>query len=153
MAHRKAGFTVIELFVVMAMMVIIAGIAIPNFWVMIENYRLKSATMDVYTNLQFAKMTAIRKKADCTITFSVDANQYAIDIDGQTLKTVELQNYGSGVKLQAPEGEEFTANTVTYNSIGLTTTVNSTAFLKNNRNLYYKVSIYSTGAIKYGKEG
>jgi prepilin-type N-terminal cleavage/methylation domain-containing protein len=113
--NRKgdAGFTLIELFVVMSIMAVTAAIAIPAFAVWLPNYRLKSAARDVYSNLQLAKLGAVKENKDWAVVFdqSVTPGRYYIvsdDGDNNTWdgpppggddpvenveKTVDLVNY------------------------------------------------------------
>ena len=67
---RKNGFTLIEMMIVTAVVAILAATAVPalNSWV--PNYRLKKAAMDLQSNFQKAKMTAIKRNCNCTINFN-----------------------------------------------------------------------------------
>jgi prepilin-type N-terminal cleavage/methylation domain-containing protein len=87
------GFTLIEMLVVMAIMAILAGIAIPMFSVMVPDYKLKQAAQDLYSNLQNAKMEAVRKNNPQQIIFNPGANSYQ-KTDGTT---VTLASYGQGI--------------------------------------------------------
>jgi len=66
---KKDGFTLIELLVAIAVLAILASIAIPVFSRWLPNLRLKSAARDVYSNLQLAKMGAVKANADWAIYF------------------------------------------------------------------------------------
>ena len=67
---RELGFTMIELMVAVGIFAIMAAIAIPGFSVWLPNYRLKHAARDMFSNFQLAKLTAIRRGSNCTITFN-----------------------------------------------------------------------------------
>lgn len=61
MRRRNSGFTLIELMIVVALMVIIATMAVPSFKGMIESNRLKSATNDVLGTFNYARSEAVRR--------------------------------------------------------------------------------------------
>ena len=105
---KKNGFTLIELLIAFIILGIATAIAIPGFSRWMPSYRLKSATRDLYSNMQLAKMGAVKNNADWAVVFNVGANSYRIcsDIGGdkdwtngnETVeKTVNLSDYGSGV--------------------------------------------------------
>jgi prepilin-type N-terminal cleavage/methylation domain-containing protein len=109
---REQGFTLLELMVTIIILCVLLGLAIPGFSRWIPNYRLRGATRDIYSNLQMAKMTAVRERVRCGILFDVPNNIYRVarispgpdNIYGNsddpapvTLKTVLFSEYGSGV--------------------------------------------------------
>ena len=106
---RKNGFTLIELLVTFVILGIVTAIAIPGFARWLPNYRLKSAARDVYSNMQLAKMGAIKANADWAIVFDTGASRYLIcsdkgadgswsnTADNTTEKTIILSDYESGV--------------------------------------------------------
>jgi len=145
---QKSGFTLIELLVVLAVLAIFFAIGVPNFMSWIPKYRLKSATRDLYSNMQLAKMTAVKSNQDCTITYSTDPDQYVLS--GALSKTVVLGDYGSGVNFDGPASETFAAATITFNSRG--TGNAGYAYLSNSgHTAYYKVGPLSSGVIKLQK--
>jgi type IV fimbrial biogenesis protein FimT len=63
------GFTLIELLVAIAIMGALASIAIPSFSAWMPDYRLKQAARELYSNLQRAKMGAVRANESWGIWF------------------------------------------------------------------------------------
>ncbi|QTA92790.1 pilus assembly FimT family protein [Desulfonema magnum] len=68
--RKNSGFTLIELFVTMALMAILAAFAVPNIMKWVPNYRLKSAVQDTFSNFQRAKLMAAKRNITCTIIFN-----------------------------------------------------------------------------------
>lgn len=58
---RQAGFTIAELIIGMAVISILAGIGAPNLSKWMDNYRIKAAARELYSDLQLARMQAIKK--------------------------------------------------------------------------------------------
>lgn len=110
---KEQGFTLLELVITIVILSVLLGLAIPGFSRWIPNYRLRSAARDIYSNLQYAKMTAVKDRAGCGLLFDVTGSRYrvvssgpnrnfestssSISGDDVVLKTVNLSEYGSGV--------------------------------------------------------
>lgn len=67
--RTATGFTLLELMVAAAIVTVVTVTAIPTVGPWIDHYRLKRAARELYSNLQLAKMTAIRTGNNCTVTF------------------------------------------------------------------------------------
>ena len=98
---RKNGFTMLELVVIIAILIILVVVAIPGFSRWLPNYRLRAATRDLFSNLQHAKLTAIKRHRTCAITF----NQ---DIGGTIYDYVVYVDTGNDLELDA--GDEVLTN-------------------------------------------
>jgi len=145
---KNSGFTLIELLVVIVVIGIFVAIGVPNFLSWLPKYRLKSAARDLYSNMQLAKMTAVKSNTNCSITYSTDPDQYVLS--GALSKTVALGDYGSGVNFNGPGNETFAVATITFNSRG--TSNAGYAYLSNSGNTaYYKIGPLSSGVIKLQK--
>jgi type IV fimbrial biogenesis protein FimT len=145
---KNSGFTLIELLVVIVVIGIFVAIGVPNFMSWLPKYRLKSAARDLYSNMQLAKMTAVKSNTNCSITYSTDPDQYVLS--GALSKTVALGDYGSGVNFNGPGNETFAVATITFNSRG--TSNAGYAYLSNSGNTaYYKIGPLSSGVIKLQK--
>lgn len=67
--RSRAGFTVIELLTVVAIMMVITAIATPSFYYWLPNYRLKAGARQVAADLQLARMKAISQNAKFRLSF------------------------------------------------------------------------------------
>jgi hypothetical protein len=84
-------------------------------------------------------MTAVRNAADCTVRFT--SAGYTIESEGQTIRSVSLADYGSGVTFARPPGETKPAypNSIKFDGRGMTT-INAYASLTNqDRTGYFEV--------------
>ncbi|WOX06688.1 GspH/FimT family pseudopilin [Microbulbifer pacificus] len=59
--RREAGFTLIELMIVVTILAIVMAIGIPSFTTMIKNNRLTAAVNDLAGALHFARAEAVRR--------------------------------------------------------------------------------------------
>lgn len=142
----ESGFTIIEVLVAMIIIGIMASIAIPGFSRWLPGYRLKTAARDLYSNMQLAKMEAIKTNTNCSINLSTGTDQYTVSCLN---KTIVLSDYGSGVQFQGPAGETSTA-TITFTSRGFCNI--GTVYLSNDNNsAYYRMLTSPYGGLKIQK--
>lgn len=155
MARKQSGFTMIELLITFVVLGALAGIAIPAFSSWIPNYRLRAAAMDIYSNLQKAKMEAIRRNAVVIVRFNQAGGTYEVFVDDsedatrnageQLLSQVTLPD---GISYQAVSFSSgvpapgFTARGLPFNSrIG-------NVEIKNVKNRHFKVILSIAGNLR-----
>ena len=67
---QESGFSVVELLIVCVIMVVIAGLAIPNIYGAFRNYQLDSAGHSVASLLQQARMQAVKTNLPAYANFT-----------------------------------------------------------------------------------
>ena len=114
--NGSEGFTLVEAMVVGLIMALLVTLAVPAFSVLLPDYRLKRATLDVVSNLQFTKMRALRNNRHCALIFDTDSTVGSYQIvdygedgaweggDDIILKTVKLSDYDDTGKIRLGGG-------------------------------------------------
>jgi len=108
MMHKNSGFTFTELMVTIAVIAILAGLAIPNFISWLPNYRLRSGAEDIRSTLQLARITAIKRNANATVSFDIANETYQASVGTQTIRSGKMPagidifsaTFGSGTFVQ-----------------------------------------------------
>jgi prepilin-type N-terminal cleavage/methylation domain-containing protein len=72
--QQSSGFTLIEVMVVIVIIAVLAAIAIPAFSGWLPDYRLRRAARDLYSNLQRAKIGAIKSNSEWRVYFDNSVN-------------------------------------------------------------------------------
>jgi len=149
---KEGGFTIVELVMAMAIMGIAVSVAIPGFSRWLPDYRLKSAATDLYTNLQLAKMRAVRDNSEWAIQFRTDFQAYQVrygtglngaysDPGGFGVeKTVILANYKGGVCFGHGTA------TIIFSPRGMSDS-EGYVYVQNEKNAAYAVGALKTGFI------
>lgn len=66
--NRIAGFTLVELMMVLVVSAVLLGIAVPSYKSFIHNQRIKNASFELFASLIVARSEAIKSNGDVTIT-------------------------------------------------------------------------------------
>lgn len=117
---RQNGFTLFELLVGITIMMILVAIAVPQLNQTIDSYKLSGAARIVWSDLNDAKMRAIRTNQSITVTFTNSTTYNYSRGDGTTF-TRNLEDEYSDITVSMNGG-----GTVTFNSRGLTSVTSRT---------------------------
>ena len=67
--HQPGGFTTAEVLMVIAILMVLAAIAIPNLPGWASKQRLKSVVRDLVTYFQYARLEAVKRGSDIALNF------------------------------------------------------------------------------------
>lgn len=67
-SRAESGFSLIELMVVVAVVGVLAGIALPSFKSLIQSQQVKAASFELFSSFSFARSEAIKRNANVTVT-------------------------------------------------------------------------------------
>jgi prepilin-type N-terminal cleavage/methylation domain-containing protein len=94
MKNAKNGFTLIELIIVLAILIIISSIALPSFTVS-EQWILKATAQEMVNDIRSVQMTAVHTGKNYNFEIHLDEKFYRIRMDNplaSTIKYVELDD-------------------------------------------------------------
>lgn len=159
------GFSVVELMVVIAVIGILAAVAVPNFAEWAANNRLKAAARTLYTNIQKARLFAIKENrpvclAFTTVVFPATGGGYTVFVDDgtgggvagngvrdgteQVLDTVTMDNRTSLVTAAFTGGVSF----FSYTPKGVVASSRQGNVTMRNNQRWYRITVSAGGGIR-----
>lgn len=167
--REESGFTLAELMIAIAIIVIMSSIVVPTFLSWLPKYRLRSAVANLASDLQATKMRAIKENRPWAVFFSRTTNSYYIcsnpgvngdwdgpSVDGLTgddvlARTIRLRRYGSGVQLSPPD-PAVDDNPVVFDTRGMSQRTIQVFLTTVNGSLSYQVQTTLSGGVLSDKE-
>jgi len=146
--ENESGFTLIELIIIIAIIGVTAAVAIPGYISMLPDWRLKGAARDLYSNMQKARVEAVKRNERWAIKFDSGRNTYTLcsswvsSSDYFAEETVSLADYSNGIKFQSIT---YGSDTVVFNPRA--TGNMGYAYLDNEKNTEFRVGSQSSGVI------
>lgn len=172
-----AGFTLVELMTVLVIIATLITLSVPAYVTWIPGFRLKGAALDLYGNLQAAKILAIRDGREHAVVFDVAKDAYRLMDGGPDGDfgsggddaplvpdvSVRFSEYGNGVGLGAGNAEKsatnppgplpmdfvtLSGNRVVFDSRGMCPGYNGFIYLQADGGRSYAVGILQTGIVR-----
>lgn len=146
---RTAGFTLIELMVVVSIIAIGAALAAPSFTQMIANYRVRSGAESMMNGLNYARAEAVRRNTAVSFALVTGGSGWNVS---QVSPSAVLQSRSNNDSLGLTVGSSNASTSVTFLPTGLVQTgtqltqinVSSSATGTNTR----RINIYGGGLIR-----
>ena len=85
-----AGFSMMELMTVLAIVAILSTMAVPALFQWGAKHRVGNAARDVKSTLEFARINAIKTNADVTVNFDWANERMTVAAGGTTLSTLQM---------------------------------------------------------------
>ncbi len=123
MHGRTRGFTLVELLVTLAVLVLVLTVAIPSMRNFVKNGRLTSAANDLAATLAFARSEAVRRGRPVTVCASTDGSScdtadwergWIVFTDGGTAGSVDGSDQVLRVQGKAGDGVEIDLSGTSY---------------------------------------
>ena len=161
---NEQGFTATELIVVMAIIAVLVAIAIPSFSTMVPNYRLKAAARNLYSDMQKARLQAIKENtligvSFTTVAYPADGGGYTVFIDdgsGGGVAGNAVQDGGETLLWSRPMEKQISLISAdighvprfTFTSRGVVDGSQSGNVQIRNSQRWYKLTVYAVGGLK-----
>jgi len=113
----QKGLTLVELLIVIAILAVLSAIAIPQMGGMLDAYRLNGAVRVVWSDLQNAKMTAVKENKSVRVDFTSPSYNFVRVDTGAVIFSRNLSHDYSNVTIKNGSGN--TTFTTTFNSKGM----------------------------------
>ncbi len=124
-SRTTAGFTFIELVVIMVVIAVMSAIAFSGLIKWVPNYRLKGASQELYASMQKAKLEAVKRNKNVGIQFTTtgcppDGGGYTVFLDENGNQTQDLPGDNTLFSVAMPKGTCITATTLDADNDGFT---------------------------------
>ena len=148
---REAGFTLVELALVGAIMAIGVAIAVPTYLRWMPNYQLSQSISTLASNVNFARVAARTRNTTMTLGLAYAAGQWNMQYGGGLLPNEALPSKVCGGPAPCSTGSP--AVTVGFTPRGMSTAAaNTTLQISNTLGATYSVTVTPGGRVMMCKK-
>lgn len=144
MLRKNAGFSLTELMVIIGIMGIMAGIAMPNLIGWLPKYRMGSAAREILGTLEFARLTAVKRNAATLVTLDYANDLVRVTVGATTVRTIRMP---AGIDLKEPASPSLGAS-FNFNGQGMADKSGEVLISDGGRHPDKKVTLSTGGSIK-----
>lgn len=77
--RRNSGFTALDVAVTLAIVAVLASVTMPSFLGWLSNYRLRGSAINLMSDIELAKIRAMRENAFVAVLFTQDGYRIFVD--------------------------------------------------------------------------
>jgi len=144
MLRKNAGFSLTELMVIIGIIGIMAGIAMPNLIGWLPKYRMGSAAREILGTLEFARLTAVKRNVATLVTLDYANDLVRITVGATTVRTIRMP---AGIDLKEPASPSLGAS-FNFNGQGMADKSGEVLISDGGRHPDKKVTLSTGGSIK-----
>jgi type IV fimbrial biogenesis protein FimT len=117
MRHAR-GVSVIEMMIVVALVAIIGGLALPSFTGALSGSRVRGAAESIQNGLQLARQEAVRRNGEVSFQVPTGGDQLWRVVHVTSGTVIQARSRGEGAARSAPVTVTADASTITFNGLG-----------------------------------
>jgi type IV fimbrial biogenesis protein FimT len=144
MLRKNAGFSLTELMVIIGIIGIMAGVAMPNLIGWLPKYRMGSAAREILGTLEFARLTAVKRNVATLVTLDYANDLVRITVGATTVRTIRMP---AGIDLKEPASPSLGAS-FNFNGQGMADKSGEVLISDGGRHPDKKVTLSTGGSIK-----
>jgi type II secretory pathway pseudopilin PulG len=144
MLRKNAGFSLTELMVIIGIIGIMAGIAMPNLIGWLPKYRMGSAAREILGTLEFARLTAVKRNVATLVTLDYANDLVRVTVGATTVRTIRMP---AGIDLKEPASPSLGAS-FNFNGQGMADKSGEVLISDGGRHPDKRVTLSTGGSIK-----
>ena len=144
MLRKNAGFSLTELMVIIGIIGIMAGVAMPNLIGWLPKYRMGSAARDILGTFEFARLTAVKRNVATLVTLDYANDLVRVTVGATTVRTIRMP---AGIDLKEPASPSIGAS-FNFNGQGMADKSGEVLISDGGKHPDKKVTLSTGGSIK-----